>query len=180
MPVRCRPGISKICWLLGAQAIRIDRVEILHFCLELFAGFHVARIGQAYINWADGSALRFVVKAYTFCTFIGDNIISFIGPEFTVKTTRRGRVTVCFSGEFPRSTGFINSVVRAFRFTCPAIDTIFDYMDGHWSTSHCEKCPLTTEAHVQKLAVERTKLYIYPKFTKSVLSTNQSVSRMRI
>ena len=87
------------------------------------------------INRTNADTLRFIVKALTFCAFIGNNII----VVTRVKTCCTRRSSVVFAKwsaiYFPVIAALIYWIVRAFWFACTAVDTFFCYFICHYNSN---------------------------------------------
>jgi len=103
--------------------------------------FGLPAVGIVYttVYWAYGGALRLFVKTHTFCAFIRDDIIKIIGYRVVLLIriyfrsifqliTARDASTV---GDSPFHTPFVYSIVGAFWFASPAVDTFVCYNDCH-------------------------------------------------
>ena len=110
------------------------------FFREQFSfGFTVVGVIDAAIDRTNGSALRFIVKTYTFGAFIGYDVIHIHAYGFVFKVGIGGFPTQqlhCTAqagtiGKAPFSAPFINCVIRTFRLTCTAVDAFVGNHNRH-------------------------------------------------
>ncbi len=113
------------------QPRSINAIQKVHFFQKVFLRFNVFGVGQAAINRADRRALRFIVEADAFGTFVRHDEIHFIRVKIAQEAARRGGVRIFSVAQFPRYCWFVNGSVGAFWLTRAAVDTVRSNTNSH-------------------------------------------------
>jgi hypothetical protein len=114
-------------------------MQLFLFGQQLLNGFPVHLIGHTAVYRTYRRTLGLFMETLAFGAFIGDNIIgidtnggiAFGGLDYGTVEKGKGAFDAGAVGDRPFHTAFINSIIGAFRFTGPAIDTFFCYLNSH-------------------------------------------------
>lgn len=108
-------------------------------CQQFFFCFNIHFIRNTAIYRTNRRTLWFFMKSLAFSTFIRYDKINFVGNRLLFFIHRHNpavfqRIFTTNIGTIfdrPLNAAFINSIIRAFRLTCPTIYTFIGYSDCH-------------------------------------------------
>lgn len=109
---------------MQSQLLFFVRFESVFLRQKFFLRFREVWIGDAAVNWADGSALWLFMETDALSAFIWNDIVNAFSKR-----------VICFAEKRPLFAAFVNGGVRTFRFASGAIDALLCDHQSHDGSS---------------------------------------------